>query len=367
MIAPRESWAGTGQRRTQGVRKADWPHAGAPQHTDVCEGNSAEDQKKTWAKFGFKSAIAGGVLGALALGAGPASAQTRSGEMVFVDLGRWVIVERTDQRFCELRLKSNSVSSLVFAKSAGRSGTLQMVPRTRLNASFVQGSVSFEFDDTAFLGRVAGGVYTPSSTSPELETRFRQARNLIVRHGGQVIANLSLKTSSAGFRLLNQCADQWRDGWTPRYARSRNTIARAPDPAPAQTPAPTRPAPQTRSEPVVQTQQRDRTPPVRTATGPYPPNRALTPLRSSQWVRAEDFRRIPDLRGGQGVLRFTLLVNEEGRVEECAVNTSTGSRELDAKTCRTLQKRARFMPATDANGDARPATYSSDVRFAPAG
>ena len=320
--------------------------------------------RESWARVCLKSAALGSALGALAFGSVSASAQSRSGEMVFVDLGRWVIVERTNERFCELRLKSSSVSSLVFSKSTGRSGILQLVPRTMLSSSFVQGSITFEFDDTQFAGQVVrGGVYTPSNSSPELETKFRQARNLTVRHGGRVVANLSLKTSSAGFRLLNQCADQWRGGWTPRQTRTQTTIARAPAP----TPMPTRPAAQPRSEPVVQPQQRERTPPVRTATGPFPPNQALTPLRSSQWVRAEDFRSIPDLRGGDGIMRFTLLVNEEGRVEECAVNTSTGSRELDAKTCRTLQKRARFKPATDANGDARPATYSSDVRFAPAG
>jgi protein TonB len=52
--------------------------------------------------------------------------------------------------------------------------------------------------------------------------------------------------------------------------------------------------------------------------------------------------------GGIVHLRFTVAPN--GRVSDCAVTRSSGSRELDSITCRLIVQRFRYRPARDAEG-----------------
>ena len=54
-------------------------------------------------------------------------------------------------------------------------------------------------------------------------------------------------------------------------------------------------------------------------------------------------------RGGIVHLRFT--VAPSGRVSDCAVTRSSGSRELDAVTCRLIVRRFRYRPARNAEGN----------------
>lgn len=53
-------------------------------------------------------------------------------------------------------------------------------------------------------------------------------------------------------------------------------------------------------------------------------------------------------RGGTVHLRFT--VAPTGRISDCAVTRSSGSRELDAVTCRLILRRFRYRPARNAEG-----------------
>ena len=52
--------------------------------------------------------------------------------------------------------------------------------------------------------------------------------------------------------------------------------------------------------------------------------------------------------GGRVGILFTVGVN--GRVTRCIVTSSSGIPELDALTCRLIQKRFRYRPSTDRNG-----------------
>ena len=52
--------------------------------------------------------------------------------------------------------------------------------------------------------------------------------------------------------------------------------------------------------------------------------------------------------GGTVHIRFT--VAPSGRVSDCAVTRSSGSRELDNVTCRLIRQRFRYRPARDAEG-----------------
>lgn len=58
--------------------------------------------------------------------------------------------------------------------------------------------------------------------------------------------------------------------------------------------------------------------------------------------------------GGTVHLRFT--VAPSGRVSDCAVTRSSGSRELDNVTCRLIVRRFRYRPARNAEGIPIPST-----------
>lgn len=59
--------------------------------------------------------------------------------------------------------------------------------------------------------------------------------------------------------------------------------------------------------------------------------------------------------GGEVEVRFT--IQPTGRVTGCRVTQSSGDAALDATTCRLIQERFRFRPATDASGDAIASAY----------
>lgn len=57
-------------------------------------------------------------------------------------------------------------------------------------------------------------------------------------------------------------------------------------------------------------------------------------------------------RGEQGTVGFRLSVGTDGTVQACLITASSGSAILDEATCRLMQARAKFTPATDAAGKA---------------
>jgi protein TonB len=70
----------------------------------------------------------------------------------------------------------------------------------------------------------------------------------------------------------------------------------------------------------------------------------------------------------QGTVRFRVDVNAQGRVTNCTILRSSGSSILDATTCQLMQRRARFTPATDANGNPAPASLDEQYTWKlPAG
>lgn len=59
--------------------------------------------------------------------------------------------------------------------------------------------------------------------------------------------------------------------------------------------------------------------------------------------------------GGEVEVRFTIQAS--GRVTGCHVTRSSGDAALDATTCRLIEDRFRFKPATNAAGDAIASAY----------
>ena len=68
-------------------------------------------------------------------------------------------------------------------------------------------------------------------------------------------------------------------------------------------------------------------------------------------------------RNEQGTTTVELRIDENGRVSGCSVQESSGSRSLDAATCKVLRQRARFTPATDDAGRPVPDSYTQRITW----
>lgn len=51
-----------------------------------------------------------------------------------------------------------------------------------------------------------------------------------------------------------------------------------------------------------------------------------------------------------GTVRVALLIDEKGRIADCAILDTSGTPVLDAQTCAILKERARFKPAIGPDG-----------------
>lgn len=302
----------------------------------------------------------------------------REGEEVFVDLGRWVIVQDEAARACELRLSNDPRYVLRYRLSDGRAGMLALQRRSGRFFTGIVGDVEWAFDNTRFAGYQANNGYSLPAGARSVEAGFRAAKTLSVTHGGQPVAQIDLKTSSAGFRLLKQCSEQWR--YIPWYRRLASAQYRdLPDAARTRDgrweAGPSRPNTRPNTRPVARPNTRALARPGGVAP-PLEPSRtkapslaktlAPRPINPSSWIKNEDALPWPSrgFREGQGVLRYTLLVDEEGRAQDCDVEATTGSRKFDRRACQLLEERARFEPARGSDGKAIEARFTASVRFA---
>ena len=74
-------------------------------------------------------------------------------------------------------------------------------------------------------------------------------------------------------------------------------------------------------------------------------------IRDRDYPRSASRARV----GGDVEVRFT--IQPSGRVTGCLVTRSSGDAALDQTTCRLIEDRFRFKPATNAAGDAVASTY----------
>ncbi|QIL02328.1 TonB family protein [Sphingomonas sinipercae] len=100
-------------------------------------------------------------------------------------------------------------------------------------------------------------------------------------------------------------------------------------------------------------------PPIATPPGPpTPPRPPAPPAKAQSAVSAKgDLRSLfsgDDFPAGvedEGTTQATLSIGTDGRVSNCSITRSSGSRALDSATCRVLKSRARFTPARDSSGN----------------
>lgn len=68
------------------------------------------------------------------------------------------------------------------------------------------------------------------------------------------------------------------------------------------------------------------------------------------WIGSDDYPAAA-LRGEiEGSVGVALLVREDGALDQCFVQESSGARVLDVRTCELITERAHFAPAVDAEG-----------------
>lgn len=91
--------------------------------------------------------------------------------------------------------------------------------------------------------------------------------------------------------------------------------------------------------------------------GPVPKTNPAT------WVTPGDYPSRSLREMSEGVVVFTLFVSRYGFVERCRIDTSSGDQRLAARTCRLMDRRARFYPARDDSDEAVESTWSSAVRW----
>jgi protein TonB len=108
-------------------------------------------------------------------------------------------------------------------------------------------------------------------------------------------------------------------------------------------------------------------PPAPAPPPPPAPPRAATKAaprgNPGTWATPNDYpsRALREERTGTTTFRVT--VGTDGRVVDCQVTGSSGHPDLDQATCANVQRRARFKPATDTEGNPVQDTYSNRVRW----
>lgn len=112
-----------------------------------------------------------------------------------------------------------------------------------------------------------------------------------------------------------------------------------------------------------------RVPPPAPPAPPPPPPPRFQPKspeprgNPGRWANTNDYPSRALREEREGITRFTLSVGANGRVTSCRVTGSSGHSDLDDTTCRLMERRARFNPATDGNGAEVAGTWSSAVRW----
>lgn len=97
--------------------------------------------------------------------------------------------------------------------------------------------------------------------------------------------------------------------------------------------------------------------PTFTPRGPVPAN------GPAGWVTNNDYPGRALTREHEGNVSYSINVDARGRVLDCRIVSSSGHDTLDNATCRLIERRARFNPATDRTGAEVSGTYRGLVSW----
>jgi periplasmic protein TonB len=110
-------------------------------------------------------------------------------------------------------------------------------------------------------------------------------------------------------------------------------------------------------------------PPAPPASPPPPPptvdrSRPSRPRGNAQsWVTTDDYPSSAQREGAEGTTGTRMTIGADGRVQSCDVTSSSGNSALDQAACRNLQRRARYEPALDRDGNPTTSTATRNVRW----
>jgi protein TonB len=149
------------------------------------------------------------------------------------------------------------------------------------------------------------------------------------------------------------------------------------EPPPPPPDKPVEPPPVVAPPPIVQTPisappiQTVRTPPpvfvpVPVAAPPPPPTvskAAGAKGDPTRWFSSDDYPASALRAEAQGTTAITWEINEQGRVENCRVTSSSGNADLDDTTCKLIIRRGRYTPAVDQNGNPMRSSASRRVTW----
>lgn len=101
-------------------------------------------------------------------------------------------------------------------------------------------------------------------------------------------------------------------------------------------------------------------PPISKMGGEAP----ATPLTDpGSWVTPADYPPRAMREKREGTTGFILDIGADGLPTGCKVSVSSGHNDLDEQTCLSVQRRAKFTPATDHNGRPVAGSYNKRIRW----
>lgn len=89
------------------------------------------------------------------------------------------------------------------------------------------------------------------------------------------------------------------------------------------------------------------------------------PVRIAGGLTNADYRNARAPQGALGTVRVSFRVRRDGAVDQCAVIGPSGFPMFDEATCRLIQQRFRYRPATDGTGQAIDWTIRTEYTWAP--
>lgn len=108
-------------------------------------------------------------------------------------------------------------------------------------------------------------------------------------------------------------------------------------------------------------------PPAPPAPPPPPPvAKRPNPIprgNPGNWANANDYPSRALQQEREGTTGFRVTVDANGRVTDCVITSSSGHSDLDDATCKNIERRGRFQPALDHNGNETTGTWSNRVRW----
>jgi len=105
---------------------------------------------------------------------------------------------------------------------------------------------------------------------------------------------------------------------------------------------------------------------------PAPPAAPPAPVRSQAatskgdphgWFSTDDYPDAALRAEASGRVQARLTIGTDGRVSGCSVTASSGNSALDSATCRVAQRKGRYSPAKDQNGNPISDTATISIRW----